>query len=297
MAESISNNVTSIFSSKAHMTGRCTPFFSDFMGGLPFAQKHKRDWKTEKSNLERHVLPYLGLYRLSDITTEGLMGWTNKLKLTGLTCSSCCQMFRLAKYVLNGSVRRGILPSSAMFKDASLPTKPGRTPNLLNSSSVRQLLEILKKYRYRDSANAIHLILLTVASKSEILYAHREDMDFERGPLFIGHTFTGRPSFIFLKNEAMKLVQKLSRRNDVSWLFFTRNGNRLQSVSREWLQIRELLGRTELRRQELRHAFANFLVSIDINQRDMHRIWGHYKPETLALVLNNALANKSGEVL
>ena len=48
-----------------------------------------------------------------------------------------------------------------------------------------------------------------------------------------------------------------------------------------------------LRLQDLRHSFANFLVSIGINQRDLHSILGHYKPETLALVRNNTLANNA----
>ena len=51
-------------------------------------------------------------------------------------------------------------------------------------------------------------------------------------------------------------------------------------------------GRPELRIQDLRHSFANFLVSIGINQRDLRTILGHYKPETLALVRNNFFENK-----
>ena len=43
--------------------------------------------------------------------------------------------------------------------------------------------------------------------------------------------------------------------------------------------------------QDLRHSFANFLVSIGINQRDLRTILGHYKPETLALVQNNSFEN------
>ena len=48
------------------------------------------------------------------------------------------------------------------------------------------------------------------------------------------------------------------------------------------------------RLQDLRHSFANFLVSIGINQRDLRGILGHYKPETLALVRNNMFESKMG---
>ena len=270
--------------------------FSDFVQEryLPFAQETKRSWKADKGNLERHILPHLGSYRLSDISTAVLKSWTNALELTGLAYSSCFRLFWLAKYVLNCAVRWGVLPSDAAFKDANLPSKPGRKPVLLDSSDVLQLLDVLKNYRHRASANAIHLMLLTGASKTEILHARWEDVDFEKGTLFTDHTFTGRPHLIPLNNEALKLIQKLPRRDDVPWLFFTRNGTRLAAITREWYEIRELFGRPELRIQDLRHSFANFLVSIGINQRDLRGILGHYKPETLALVRNNFFENKHG---
>ena len=270
--------------------------FSDFVQEryLPFAQETKRSWKADKGNLERHILPHLGSYRLSDISTAVLKSWTNALELTGLAYSSCFRLFWLAKYVLNCAVRWGVLPSDAAFKDANLPGKPGRKPVLLDSSDVLQLLDVLRNYRHRASANAIHLMLLTGASKSEILHARWEDVDFEKGTLFTDHTFTGRPHLIPLNNEALKLIQKLPRRDDVPWLFFTRNGTRLAAITREWYEIRELFGRPELRIQDLRHSFANFLVSIGINQRDLRGILGHYKPETLALVRNNTFANDKG---
>ncbi|WP_458400202.1 tyrosine-type recombinase/integrase [Mailhella sp.] len=277
----------------AHGEEAFSPMLNDFVREryLPFVRETKRSWKADERNLGRHILPHLGAYRLNSITTEVLMDWTNTLKLTGLTYSSCFRMFWLLKYVLNCAVRWGVLPSDTAFKGANLPTKPGRKPVLLNSVEVLQLLDVLKIYRHRASSNAIHLMLLTGGSKSEILHDRWEDVDFEKGMLFTDHTFTGRPHFIPLNNEALNLIQKLPRRADVPWLFFTRNGTRLAAITREWYEIRELFGRPELRIQDLRHSFANFLVSIGINQRDLRGILGHYKTETLALVRNNSFEN------
>ena len=270
-----------------------SPLLSDFVQEryLPFVQENKRSWKADKSNLERHILPHLGSYRLSDISTDILKSWVSTLELTGLSYSSCFRLFWLAKYVLNCAVRWGALASDAAFKAANLPAMPHRQPVLLGAEDILRLIDILKTYRHRAAASAIHLMLLTGASKSEILYARWEDVDFERGTLITDKTFTGRPHLIPLNNEALKLIHSLPRRDDVPWLFVTRNGTRLSSITREWYQIRGLLGRPEMRLQDLRHSFANFLVSIGINQRDLRTILGHYKPETLALVRNNILMN------
>ena len=269
------------------------PLFHEFVTEkyLPFAKEHKRSWSADKRNLERHVLPHLGALRLADVTPEVLKQWTNGLEVAGLSYSTCFRLFWLVKFVLNCAVRWGYLPSNVTFKDAKMPAKPYRLPVILDHSDVLRLLEILKTYRHRPSANAIHLMLLTGASKSEVLHARWEDVDFEKGTLFTDKTFTGRPHLIPLNNEALKLIHSLPRRDDVPWLFFTRNGTRLSCITREWYQIRGLLGRPDLRLQDLRHSFANFLVSIGINQRDLRTILGHYKPETLALVRNNILMN------
>jgi len=270
-----------------------SPLLSDFVQEryLPFVQENKRSWKADKSNLERHILPHLGSYRLSDISADILKSWVSTLELTGLSYSSCFRLFWLAKYVLNCAVRWGALASDAAFKAANLPAMPHRQPVLLGAEDILRLIDILKTYRHRAAASAIHLMLLTGASKSEILYARWEDVDFESGTLVTSKTFTGRPHLIPLNNEALKLIHSLPRRDDVPWLFFTRNGTRLSCITREWYQIRGLLGRPEMRLQDLRHSFANFLVSIGINQRDLRTILGHYKPETLALVRNNILMN------
>ena len=275
-----------------------SPLLSDFVQEryLPFVQENKRSWKTDKSNLERHILPHLGSYRLSDISTDILKSWVSTLELTGLSYSSCFRLFWLAKYVLNCAVRWGALASDAAFKAANLPAKTGRKPVLLEPKDILRLIDILKTYRHRAAASAINLMLLTGASKSEILYARWEDVDLVNGTLVTNKTFTGRPHLIPLNNEALKLIHSLPRRDDVPWLFFTRNGTRLSSITREWYQIRSLLGHPEMRLQDLRHSFANFLVSIGINQRDLRTILGHYKPETLALVRNHSLRNQGASL-
>ena len=297
MVENSSQQVTANPFSAEIAQKETSLLFSDFveMQYLPFVRQNKRSWKADQSNLVRHILPHLGSYRLIDISASTLDTWIATLKLTGLSYSSCFRIFWLAKYVLNCAVRWGALISDAAFKAANFPARPGRKPVLLAAQDVERLLDVLRNYHHRASANAIHLMLLTGASKSEILYARWEDVDFEKGTLFTEHTFTGRPHHIPLNNEALKLIQKLPRRDDVPWLFFTRNGTRLAAITREWHEIREQLGRPELRLQDLRHSFANFLVSIGINQRDLRSILGHYKPETLALVRQQSMSSAGGK--
>ena len=148
MAEEATSKFTSV--TLGEQTGEAieAPLLSDFVEQryLPFAQENKRSWKADKGNLERHILPYLGASRLSDISTDTLMEWVRTLELIGLAYSSRFRLFWLVKSVLHCAVQWGVLPDSRNFASANLPAKPTRTPILLDSSEVIRLLDVLRAF-------------------------------------------------------------------------------------------------------------------------------------------------------
>ena len=257
-----------VLAAESNITRSEAPLFCDFVEAryLPFVRQNKRSWKVDQGNLERHVLPYLGSYRLPEITADTLLAWINALEQSGLSYSTCFRQFWLAKYVLNCAVHWGVLASDAAFKSAGMPARPGRSPVLLELSELVRLFDILKKYPYWASANAIRLMLLTGAGKSEVLGARWEDVDLARGVMAVPANFTGRRRLIPLNNEAQKFLEKLPR-----------------YITRDWYQIREEFGHPELRLQDLRHSFANFLVSMGVDRQGLQTLLGRYKPGALEL--------------
>ena len=273
---------------KAGSAQDSVPLLCDFAEEryLPFAQKTKRSWKVDRSNLQRHILPYLGAYRLSDITAEALQNWIDALSQSGLAHNTCVRQYWLAKYVMTCAIRWGYLPEDRMLKaprSLRVSTEQGRCPVLLSSSELARLLAILRKYPYWSSANAITLMILTGAGKSEILGLRWEDVDLARGVLTVTANFTGRQRQIPLSSEAQKFIQKLPRHEDTPWLFVTSLGTHLTYITRDWYQIRDEFGHPELRLQDLRHTFANVLVSMGVSQSELRTLLGHYKPGALEL--------------
>uniref|UniRef100_UPI00262C3D41 tyrosine-type recombinase/integrase n=1 Tax=uncultured Mailhella sp. TaxID=1981031 RepID=UPI00262C3D41 len=190
------------------------------------------------------------------------------------------------KYVMTCAIRWGYLPEDRMLKaprSLSVSTEQSRSPVLLEYSELDRLLGILRKYPYWSSANAITLMILTGASKSEILGLRWEDVDLARGVLTVTASFTGRQRLIPLSSEAQKFIEKLPRREGIPWLFFTSLGTHLTYITRDWYQIRDEFGHPELRLQDLRHTFANVLVSMGVNREGLQTILGHYSPKALDL--------------
>ncbi len=269
--------------------------FSDFAKEryLPFAREHKKSWKTDERYLTLHVLPYLGAQPLSEISSTILNDWIKTLEISGLARTSCCRIFWLVKYMLNCACRWHLLPGDEAFRLASCPRAAAvRQPALLSKEETLQLVRLLKEYHNRPGAQAIHLLLLTGAGKSEILNARWEDTDLKHGVLATSMAFTGHRRLIPLNSEAIRLIRGLPRRDGVPWLFFSSTGNRLSSLHYTWNLLRSKLGRPELRLQDLRHTFAGFLMNMSIRQTELLSIMGHYMPQTLALVQSQPTMNK-----
>ncbi len=198
---------------------------------LPYVQQNKRSWKTDERYLNRHILPYLGSCPLTEISEEKLRGWLSVLENNGLSPSSQYRLFWLVKYILNFAVRVGVLKSDDAFQNMVVrKNKPQRAPEILTPAEALKLVHLLEEYADRPSAQAIHLLLLTGASKSEILYARWQDVHLRRAVLATKMTYTGQSRLIPLNTESIRLIRKIPRRRDVPWLFASSSGQRLTSV-------------------------------------------------------------------
>ena len=282
---SISPNMEKAF---AHYSD---PLFHEFVHAqyLPQMQDQKRSWKTEKRNLENYILPHLGSYRLSDMSETVLKNWVNTLELTGLSYTSCYLLFWQVKAILNRAVQWGALKDDSGFRKVRMATKIERKPTLLGAKELKRLIGILQDYPSRMPASAILLILYTGAHTSEILYARWDGIDFDKAVLSCSNPKVGHSRLIPLNREALKLIRSLPRKDDIPWLFYTRNGTRIQTVTREWGVIRERFGNPKLRLLDLRHSFTRLLANSGVNNGDLRTILGNYKKETLDFVLSSKL--------
>ena len=278
----------------SHSDSGRTPLFDDFARNiyLPFAREHKRSWKTDERYLNQYVLSHLGSLPLSAISKDVLKLWLLRLEGSGLAPSSCYRIFWLVKYMLNCAVRWHILADDSAYRDAVFQRTPYRRPELLSSAEVLKLIHMLKARPDSACMQAIYLLLLTGAGKSEILNARWEDVDLARGVLRTRKTFTGRNHLIPLSSEAVSLIRSLPRRPDVPWLFSTSRGSVITSLYYAWNSLRLRLGRPELRLQDLRHSFARFFVNMGMQQTELLSIMGHYKPETIRLIAKKNIITK-----
>ena len=251
---------------------------------IPYIRENKKSWQTDVRYLRRHVIPYLGNYRLTDITAEVLDSWRARLLASGLSPNTCYRLFWLVKYILNCAVRWNVLSDDSSFRQAVCPREKPRCPEMLTAAEKQRLILLLKRYSDNASARAVHLLLLTGASKSELLYARWEDVDLRHRVLVLQHTPSGVEKRIPLSDEALQLIASFPCRSDVPWLFFrAATGSRVVSVFSFWNKLRRELGRPGLRLNDLRHIFVRSLLQKGATYRDVRSMLGHYSAEVFTL--------------
>lgn len=250
---------------------------------LPFVMQNKKSWRTDERYAMRHIIPHIGGIKLSQIDTNTLYAWRNRLLEKGLSSSTCYRLFWLAKYILNCAVRWKVLADDEAFRDAQCPREQPRRPEMLTDGEAKRLLAILERHADNVSARAVHLLFLTGASKSEILYARWKDVNLRQHVLFTKMPGGGKRG-IPLSGEAVRLIRTFPRRDDVPWLFFHMgSGKRVVSLFSFWNKLRNELGRPALRLNDLRHVFVRSLMQKGANYDDVCSLLGHYSAEVFHL--------------
>ncbi|MCZ4246848.1 hypothetical protein BXO87_01730 [Bacillus sp. GZB] len=144
-------------------------------------------FKTEKGNMETHILPELGRLPLGKVTTDRLQRFIDKLlEEKGLQASSVKRIFDPLRIALDRAVTRGYIrenPANAVIK----PKITRSEMTVWSKEDVVRFLNFAKKDRM---FMLFHLAFTTGLRQSELLGLRWKDLDTEQGVLRITQVLT-----------------------------------------------------------------------------------------------------------
>lgn len=169
-----------------------------------------------------------------------------------------------------------------------------RRETFLNHKQLQALLVALASHPERASADAIALLALTGARKSEVLRATWDQFDLETGIWTkpSSHTKQRKVHRVPLSAAAVRLLQERLRAKlegtDVTnaYVFLGHSGKPLVDVKRTWLSACRLAGLVDrssappLRMHDLRHSFASILASNGQSLPVIGALLGHTQAQT-----------------
>lgn len=179
----------------------------------------KRSWQIDERIARQYLSPVFGHRLLSDINRCEVEDWLNGLLESGLAPSSCNRFLAVFKTICSFAESRGFLEhgKSPCLGVSSFKLHTQRE-RYLSQDEAQRLMERLEQSD-RPEAQALRLLLLTGARKSEVLKARWENVNLEQRLLTVPLSKSGKPRHIILSDAAIVVIKAIPKKEGVPWLF------------------------------------------------------------------------------
>ncbi len=243
---------------------------------LPFIKGYKRSWKTDATFLRIHILPKLGRYFLDEITTEFIVGLTNKMRSENYASGSVGRVIIILRYVFNLAAKWKVLPPN-LNPASGIPVPADvQRSRYLSKEEAACLLASIRADENQIAAKAIMLLFLTGARRNEVTQAEWSYVDWQRGTLFVPRSKNGQPRYIKLNSPAIEVLNSIPRLEGNPYIFpAPTTGRPMPHLFFPWDRIRKRAGLADVRLHDLRHSFASFLVNRGKELYYVQRLLGH----------------------
>lgn len=227
-----------------------------------------------RSIADQHILPLLGGMKVRDLTSEQVAQWH-------LDVAARSTAIRMALSTLSGLMlyaedhglrEAGSNPCRGLSKKWR-----GRRGLLLPAATIRALWAALDRLQTRmpDACDAVRLLLLTGARRSEILSL---EWDWIVGSRAVLKDSKEGPRTIWLNVPARAILDARKGSSSSPFVFPAPKGNGpVKVIDRAWAAIRTEAGIGRLRVHDLRHHFASIAVSNSIDLHIVGQVLGHHE--------------------
>jgi integrase len=266
--------------------------------------KRASSWRNDKGYLNNHVRPFLGRRAIDELTPAELSRWQDDValgkspkkiwrarqhrKVEGGRGAACHSM-RSFSSALGWAVERGYLALNPTARVRKL--QDGRRERYLSDAEAALLMEAMAMLQdegalSQTQADALRLIALTAARRTEVLGLRWAEVNFDRRLLILPperHKTggTNRAKAIPLSDGALEILNH--RRDNGSPFVFPSPESalgHLRSLRHSWERIQQRTGLHDLRVHDLRHAYASFAIAAGAPLAIIGKNLGHRRAST-----------------
>jgi integrase len=134
----------------------------------------------------------------------------------------------------------------------------------------------------RFATAAIRLLILTGARLREILHAKWEQIDIERGLIFLADSKTGKKP-LYLSAAAQEVLADIPRiEGNPHVIAGAKDGAPRSDLKKPWAAVSRAAGLEGVRIHDLRHSFASFGAGASLGLPIIGKLLGHSQPATTA---------------
>ena len=244
------------------------------------SEAHQRDFN---ASWERKILSHLGPHtKLKQLSHADIQAFLDRVTIeSGPIYSNRCHSH--LRVVLGRAEADGLIPKNPAGKGIIRNPEEARERYLTNAE-MKRLSEALRARRGKASFDAIALLILTGARKSEVLGMRWQEVDLGNGNWDIpsAKTKQKRRLRVHLSSGSIDIL-KLRRSQIPKAEFVFPSGGRsghLTEVRKTFRALLEECGIEDCRLHDLRHSFASLLVSKGASLEVIGALLGHTQAHT-----------------
>jgi integrase len=246
------------------------------------AERNKRPGsvRDDRSMIENIILPALGEMKVAEVTHEDIAKLHASLKATPYRAN---RVLALLSKMMNLAVQPWKLRTDNPAKGV-VRFPEDRRDKWLTADELRRLSDALDAVPSQRAANAIRLLILTGARRSEVLTAEWRDIDFDQKRWIkpSAHTKQKKTEYVPLSAPALALLAAMKEQAvpGVPFVFPGDGDGPLQDIRKTWLAACTKAGVEGVRLHDLRHTYASHLVSSGLSLEIVGRLLGHTQVAT-----------------
>ena len=236
--------------------------------------------RNSRALIKNNILPKIGKRKVADIRHADVDALHRSLSATPYQAN---RLIALLSKMFNLAIKWEWIdknPATGIEK-----YDEAKRERYLRTDEYVRLAAALEEYPDKRVTNAIRLLLLTGARKSEVFKATWDQFDLKTGIWLKPRTGTkqNKDHRVPLSDEALELLQGM-RDGAVSDYLFPGNraGEPLTEIKKAWKIICENASLDDLRVHDLRHSYASVLASSGLSLPIIGELLGHSQPQTTA---------------
>ncbi len=255
---------------------------ADYLERHAIPNKRPASVRDDRSMLDRAILPRVGQVKVAAVTRRDIEVLHNALRATPYQAN---RVLALLSKMFNLAVAwgwRGDNPARGIPR-----FQEDRHERWLSTDELARLWAVLEQHQNRRAANAVKLMILTGARRSEVLSATWDqfDLDRKRWTKPSHHTKQKKTEHVPLSAQALALLSAVKAEADAEcpYLFPGNAPDKpLGDIKHFWQRVCREAGIEGVRVHDLRHTYASSLVSRGVSLHIVGRLLGHTQPQTTA---------------
>ncbi len=240
--------------------------------------KAPKSYKEDRAKLKNIILKRYGHLRADAISILDLQKLHSDLQKTPVQAN---RTMALLSKMFNLAIQWG-WRSDNPAKDIKKYKEHGRH-RWLDDEESQRLFTALDTYRNQNVANAIRLLILTGARKTELLSATWNQFDLEKGVWTKqSHSTKQRKmEHVPISSLVLEILKQMKEQTDSPFLFPGKvPGKPLKDPKKAWNTIRKQADSPDVHIHDLRHTFASHLVSSGLSLSIVGKLLGHTQAST-----------------